>query len=67
MNNKNTLAIKTLLSQLPIHYQDRYLDLVYRHGYLIGMLSELYGKNADVRNLIDVLTKKHQVNRLRRV
>jgi len=53
MNDKNINLVKALLSSLPSHSKDQHLDLVYRHGYLIGLLGQLLGTNSDVRREIE--------------
>ena len=60
MNESKVNLVKELLTKLPRRYEDKHLDLVYRHGYLIGLLSELADKHHEVRRVIQQRIKDLQ-------
>lgn len=57
MKDRDYDLVKSLLAALPEKYSDRYLDLVYRHGYLIGLLSQLAKKDREIRKELETRIK----------
>ena len=57
MKDRDYDLVKSLLTALPEKYSDRYLDLVYRHGYLIGLLSQLAKKDHEIRKELETRIK----------
>jgi hypothetical protein len=62
MKDPHVDLVKSLLSVLPEKFSDRYLDLVYRHGYLIGLLSELAKRDKQIRRELETRIKLLKIN-----
>ena len=52
MKDQNVNLIGQFLTALPKKYNDQHLDLIYRHGYLIGLLSEICDHDPKIRRWI---------------
>ena len=53
MSDKNVNLIKQFLSSIPNRYNDKSLDLIYRHGYLIALLARICADNPKIKKWIE--------------